>query len=100
LLRIRQKAFVEGEASEKLMDSYERNGIITGKENKELQSVVKKMYCIEPRLFQGLNKEQQRMNIGLINVLLKAGKKNEIIQLIQQVVQLTEEDRELILTLI
>jgi hypothetical protein len=100
LLRIRQKAFVEGEAAEKLMDSYERNGIITGKENKELLNVVKKMYCIEPRLFQGLNKEQQRMNVGLINVLLKAGKKNEIIQLIQQVVQLTEEDRELILTLI
>lgn len=100
LLRIRQKAFVEGEAAEKLVDSYERNGIIPGKENKELLRVIKTMYCIEPRLFQGLNKEQQRINVGLINILLQAGKKNEIIQLIEQVVHLTEEDSAMILTLI
>ena len=101
LLRIRQKAFVDGEAAGKLMDLYERNGILPNIENaqqkKELLHIVKAMYCIEPRLFQGLNKEQQRINIGLINILLSTGKKNEIIQLIEHVVHLTDEDRALIL---
>lgn len=101
LLRTRQKAFVDGEAAEKLLELYERNGIIPDlKGKKELLRLVKTLYCIEPRLFQGLNKEQQRMNVGLINILLQSGKKNEIIQLIEQVVQLTDEDREMILTLI
>lgn len=104
LLRIRQKAFVDGEAAGKLMELYERNGIIPriedAQKKKELLNVIKGMYCIEPRLFQGLNKEQQRINVGLINILLQSGKKNEIIQLIEQVVHLTDEDRELILTLI
>jgi hypothetical protein len=104
LLRTRQKTFVDGEAAGKLMDLYERNGILPNIENaqkkQELLNVVKAMYCIEPRLFQGLNKEQQRINVGLINILLHAGKKNEILQLIEHVVHLTDEDKELILTLI
>ena len=93
LVRIRQKTFVDGEAAEKLVDSYERNGIIPGQRNRELMNVIKSMYCIEPRLFQGLNKEQQRINIGLLNILLEAGKKDAILQLIGQIVPLTDDDR-------
>ncbi|SFE79964.1 Histidine kinase-, DNA gyrase B-, and HSP90-like ATPase [Chitinophaga sp. CF118] len=98
LLRIRQKAFVDGEAAEKLVDVYDRNGIFPKfddeQRKRELLRVVKGMYCIEPRLFQGLNREQQRINVGLISLLLDAGKRTEIMKLMEQVVHLTDEDRE------
>lgn len=100
LVRLRQKAFVDGEAAEKLVDNYEKNGIIPklqdGRKKKALLRVVKSLYCIEPRLFQGLNKEQQRINVGLLGLLLEAGMKEDIVELISHIVPLTDEDRKLL----
>lgn len=100
LVRLRQKAFVDGEAAEKLVDNYEKNGIIPklqdGRKKKALLRVVKSLYCIEPRLFQGLNKEQQRINVGLLGLLLEAGMKEDIVELISHIVPLSDEDRKLL----
>ncbi|SFW56172.1 ATP-binding protein [Chitinophaga sancti] len=100
LVRLRQKAFVDGEAAEKLVDNYEKNGIIPklqdGRKKKALLKVVKSLYCIEPRLFQGLNKEQQRINVGLLGILLEAGMKEDIVELISHIVPLSDEDRKLL----
>jgi hypothetical protein len=88
LLRIRQKSFVDGEAAGKLIDIYERNGILPTlaheAEKKELRQLLKGIYSAEPRLFQGLNKEQQRVYIGLIGMLLQTGKKEDLLTLIHQ----------------
>jgi len=85
LVSVRQKAFVDGEAAVKLIDIYERNGIMPGSGNKkELHKFLKGIYSTEPRLFQGLNKEQQRVYIGLIGILLQTGKKDELLALVKQ----------------
>lgn len=85
----RQRAFVGGEAASKLVDNYEKNGVIPALEDhsrkEELLKVIKSMYTIEPRLFQGLNKEQQRINVGMISLLLQAGKRDEIETLMNQI---------------
>lgn len=98
LVKLRQKAFVDGEAADKLIDIYERNGVFQQFENeqrkKSLLRTIKGIYTMEPRLLQGLNKEQQRVQIGLINLLLQAGKTREIVTLIEQVVKLSPEDAE------
>lgn len=100
LVRLRQKAFVDGEAAERLVDNYEKNGIIPklqdGRKKKALLKVVKNLYCIEPRLFQGLNREQQRINVGLLGLLLEAGMKEEVVELVSHIVPLTDEDRKLL----
>ncbi|SDG77744.1 ATP-binding protein [Chitinophaga filiformis] len=85
LVRLRQKSFVDGEAAVKLIDNYDRNGILPNTGNKkELQQFLKGIYSTEPRLFQGLNKEQQRVYIGLIGMLLQTGKKEELLALVSQ----------------
>jgi hypothetical protein len=85
LVRLRQKSFVDGEAAVKLIDSYERNGILPSIGNtKELRQFLKGIYSTEPRLFQGLNKEQQRVYLGLIGMLLQTGKKEELLALVNQ----------------
>ena len=100
LLRLRQKTFVDGEAAERLVENYEKNGVLPKLENakkkKELLKVVKGMYCIEPRLFQGLNKEQQKISVGLLGILLEAGKKDDIVKLLEQIIPLTKEDKKLL----
>ena len=101
LLKDKQKEFVNGEAAEKLITSYERTGVIPPfKNNKydqarkaDLVALVKGLYSVEPKLFVGLNKEQQKVNIGLMNILLDTDERGTIIELIGHIVQLTHTER-------
>lgn len=101
LLREKQKAFVNGEAATTLITAYERNGVIPPfRDTKydqarkaDLIAVVKGLYSIEPRLFMGLNKEQQKISIGLINILLETDERNTILELIGKIVDLTAAER-------
>lgn len=104
LLRLRQKAFVDGTAAARLIDAYNRNNVLPRIEDEQKRNdflqTLRSIYSIEPRLFQGLNKEQQRVYTGLIGLLLQTGKKEELLTLISQAVQLTEEDKQHMLTML
>lgn len=101
IIRKKQKEFVSGIAAEKLIESYEKTGVIPKfKNNKydqarksDLVDVVKGIYCVEPKIFQGLNKEQQKISVGLINILLDTDERDTIIDLIGEIVNLTGEER-------
>jgi hypothetical protein len=101
LVKEKQKLFARGEAAEELIYRYEREGVIPKfkankydqEKRKDLIDVVKGLFCLEPKLFQGLNREQQKINIGLINLLLDSDERNNILEIISQIVNLSPEDR-------
>lgn len=101
LVREKQKSFVNGRAASLLIDGYEKSGVIPPFRNNkydqarkaDLVNVVKAIYCIEPKLFQGLNKEQQKISVGLINILLEKDERQTILELIGQIVSMTTEER-------
>jgi hypothetical protein len=98
----KQRNFVHGEAAEKLITAYERTGVIPKFNNNkydqarrvDLIEVVKGIYSIEPKIFTGLNKEQQKVSVGLINVLLNTDERDTIIEIIGQIVILTPDERD------
>lgn len=101
LVKEKQKSFLYGGAAEQLIDTYERNGVIPKfKANryeqarkKDLISVVKGIYCIEPKIFQGLNKEQQKVSVALINLLLDTEERESITEIVGQVVNMSQDER-------
>jgi hypothetical protein len=101
MLKTKQRLFLYGEGAEKLIVSYEKTGVIPKFKNnkydqarkKDLTDVVKGLYCLEPKIFQGLNKEQQKTSIGLINLLLDTDERENIIEIIGQIINLSNEDR-------
>lgn len=102
IVKDKQKLFIRGEAAEKLIISYEREGVIPKfKNNKydnerrnDLLNVIRNIYCIEPKIFQGLNKEQQKVTVGLFNLLLDTDERDTILELIGQIVSMTTEERQ------
>ncbi len=108
LLKDKQKLFVNGEAAEKLITNYERNGVIPPFKNdkydqarkEDLINVVRGLYSIEPKLFVGLNKEQQKISIGLITILLETDERDTIIELIGQIITLTASERQGLLNIL
>jgi hypothetical protein len=62
--------------------------------------VEKGLYGIEPKLFVGLNKEQQKISIGIINILPETDERHTIIELIGQIVTLTSAERQDLLNIL
>lgn len=108
LVKNKQKVFLNGPAAEDLINNYEKTGVIPKfrsnkyeqARRKDLVDVVKGLYCIEPKIFQGLNKEQQKISVGLINLLLDTDERENIIEIIGQIVSLSNDDRQELLNIL
>ncbi|MCW3091413.1 MAG: hypothetical protein JWP81_2482 [Ferruginibacter sp.] len=108
LVKEKQKNFLRGDAADQLILKYEREGVLPKFRNNrydqerksDLIEIVKTIYCIEPKIFQGLNKEQQKISVGFINLLLDTEERGNVIELVGQIVNMSSEEREELSTLL
>ena len=65
------------------------------KQKEDFSSVIKGIYCVEPRIFKGLNKQEkaQKSLLGFLNLLLFTNERENIVTIIDEVTKLTEEER-------
>ncbi len=97
----RQKIYIRGQAAEKLISTYEKNGVLPRfKNNKyendrrnDLVNTIKDIYCIQPKIFQGLNVEQGKTCVGFLNLLLDTDERENILDILEDIVRLSSEER-------
>lgn len=102
ILKNKQKLYVREKAAEELLVGYEAKGVLpVFKNNKyeqerkqDLFNVIKEIYCIQPRIFKGLGKEQTKTCVGFLNLLLDTDERENILTILGDVVKLTSEERE------
>jgi hypothetical protein len=98
----KQKEFLRQNAAEELVVKMEHKGVFPKFRNnkydlerkKDLVNVVKELYCVEPRIFKGLKKEQEISFIGFLNLLLDSDERENIMQVLESIVQITKEERQ------
>lgn len=101
LVRHQQKRFVSQHAASLLIETFEKNGIIPEfKESEQGQAakadlfnVLKGIYTAEPKIFMGLSKEQQKVNVGVIYLLLNSNKRKELAGLLTRTISLEGEEQ-------
>lgn len=100
-LKNKRKPFLKKNA-EKLVEKYENESVFPDFGNEswnqmrktELQTFVKELYEVEPRVFTNLNKEQRCIFIRLLNLLMEENERDRILKIITSVIELTPEDQE------
>lgn len=60
---------------------------------KDFERVTRELYCVEPRIFYQLNDTQERSLLGFLNLLLSSDERENVLQIVEQVVNLTSEQR-------
>lgn len=60
---------------------------------KDFETVTRELYCVEPQIFHKLNDTQERSLLGFLNLLLSSEERENVLQIIEQVVNLTPEQR-------
>ncbi|WP_409968524.1 ATP-binding protein [Bengtsoniella intestinalis] len=60
---------------------------------KDLETVTKEIYCLEPKLFYKLNAQQEKSFLGFLNLLLNSEERENILEILANIVDLTAEQR-------
>lgn len=60
---------------------------------KDLIRVTKELYCLEPRIFYKLKEIQEKSFLAFLNLLLNSEERQNILTVIDEIVQLTAEQR-------
>ena len=96
-----EKEFIRGTQADKLLNEYEATGILPyfneseleQQHRQDLKDVIRELYCAEPRLFHGLNIQQRKAFAGILNILLATNQKGEVLNVLENITELSEEER-------
>ena len=104
----KEKLFIRDKKADKLIEQYYEKKIFPEFKNnsyeqirkKDLENVVKEIYCLQPKIFQGLKQTQSKTLVGFLNLLLDTEQREHILDILENVIDLTDEERkELTITL-
>lgn len=95
------KDFIK-EKSNILIKSFEEEKIfpeftkdIYGKiRKKELENTVKEVYCAQPKIFKGASKEQKKIIVHFLDLLLNSDEREHILNIMENITKLSKEERE------
>lgn len=96
-----EKLFIRDKKAEKLIDDYNSKKIFPEFKNnsydqirkKDLENVVKEIYCIQPKIFQGLRQTQSKTLVGFLNLLLDTEQRENILEILENITDLSDEER-------
>lgn len=91
-LKVQAKKLIEKYESENVFPEFGDNDWDIARE-KGLKNLVKEIYEVEPAVFMKLNKEQKRIFLGLLNLLMDSSERGDLLKIIGSVVDLDSDDR-------
>jgi hypothetical protein len=102
IIESKQKNFIRSNGADDLIGNFERKGVFSAfRDNKyeqdkkrELVEVIKEIYCIQPKIFKGLNETQEKTSVAFINLLLDSDERENILSILEGIVNITSEERE------
>jgi hypothetical protein len=60
---------------------------------RDFEAVTRELFCVEPKLFYKLKPKQEKSFLGFLNLLLSSEEREHILQIVEQVVSLTPDQR-------
>ncbi|WP_293305614.1 ATP-binding protein [Pedobacter sp. UBA5917] len=100
-LKDKRKPFLKEYAS-RLIETYEQDDIFpvyadereSQKQKPVLLNLIKALYEIEPKLFSSLNTDQKKVQVRLIDLLLRSDQQSQLFELFNGMIQLETEEQE------
>lgn len=101
LVSNQEKLFVRDKKATKLIDDFKKKSIFPKFRNnaydkireQDLENVIKEIYCLNPKIFQGLKDNQSKTLIGFLNLLLDSEQRDNILSILESFIDLTDEDK-------
>jgi hypothetical protein len=100
-LSIEEKLFIKENKAIELITKYHKQNVFPQFKNnpydklrkEDLEKVVKEIYCVQPKIFQGLKTTQSKTIVGFLNLLLDSDQRDDILNILDSIIKLTDEER-------
>jgi len=100
-LSIEERLFIKEFKANELIIKYHKQNIFPKFSNnpyaklrkEDLERVVKEIYCVQPKIFQGLKVPQSKTIVGFLNILLDSDQREDILNILDSVINLTVVER-------
>lgn len=100
-LKEKRKPFLKEHAT-RLIETYEQEGIFPvyadekekQQQKPELVKLIKALYQIEPKLFSSLNTDQKKVQVRLIDLLLRSNQEAQLFELFNGMIELEVEEQD------
>ena len=97
----KEQQFIHREAADRLLREYQVLGILPviaknrleQEKNQQLEKLIKELYALQPKLFKSLRKEQQKLFVGMLSILMASEERTQMVEVIAEVTELEESDR-------
>jgi hypothetical protein len=63
-------------------------------QQKQIQQIVKEIFIFEPRIFSGLNEQQEKTIINMIDLIINSESRENLIVILDKIINLKSEDRD------
>lgn len=101
LISVKMKLFLSNKAEEEIdkMITVKKtfpkfsNDMYGQLQKEDLIRVTKELYCLEPKIFYKLKDIQEKSLLGFLNLLLNSEERENVLNIIEQIVDLTYEQR-------
>lgn len=100
LISAQMRSFALAQADKAIGNMHDRKSFPTFGEDpyslyrkQDLETVTKELYCLEPKLFYKLNPQQEKSFLGLLNLLLSSEQRENILEIMETIVDVTPEQR-------
>lgn len=96
-----EKLFIRNLKADELISNFKKHAVFPKFRNnaydkireKDLEAVVKEIYCLSPKIFQGLKVPQSKTLIGFLNLLLDSEQRENIITILESLIDISDEER-------
>ena len=101
-LRRKRKAFIEVHAAEivekmeieKAFPNFNCNNIFDTYKKTQIEGVVKSIYTVKPNMFTGLNIDQKKTLIRLLDLTMQTNEVDSLITILEEIINMDSEERE------
>lgn len=101
LVSEQEKLFIREKKAENLIEQFKKKSIFPKFRNnsydkfreQDLEIVIKEIYCLNPKIFQGLKDQQSKTIVGFLNLLLDSEQRDNILTILESLIDLTEDER-------
>ncbi|MEC4050113.1 ATP-binding protein [Flavobacterium sp. SUN046] len=98
----KEKLFIRNLKANELIESYNKNKVFPVFKNNsydhlrkiDLENVIKELYSVQPKIFQSLTITQSKTIVGFLNLLLDTEQRESVLTIVENVVKLTDDERE------
>lgn len=85
---------IEEFENDNIFPEYDRENLLDNFKRNEIESMVRGLYKAQPKIFNGLSKQQKKTFVRFLDLIMQSGERDNLFNILEEIIELDSEERE------